>query len=84
MRPEPAQGWRVAIEAHRVGRWTIEKQVLVVRAVDQTQARLSACRQAHRRAGVAPWRPWLRASYLRSKVLGHVADGRTRVGGRRR
>lgn len=85
MAPWPAPAWKVEIEAHRVARWRIPKQTLTVRAIDPTQARIAACRQAHRRAGVAPWKGWLRMTYVRSQVLGRVADEcRTRVGGRGR
>jgi len=66
----------VAIEGHRVARWTIEEQVLVVGAADASHARIAACREAHRRAGVAPWKPWLRMTYVCSRVLGSVEDRR--------
>lgn len=76
MSPRPAPAWKVAIEAHDVARWSIEEQVLEVRAVNEIEARVAACRQVHVAAGVAPWKPLLRITYLRCSVL----DGSSSVG----
>lgn len=84
MTPRPAPGWRVAIEEHDLhGRWTIPQQVVEVRAVDDVHARIAACRQVHVAAGCPPWKPLLRRTYLRSRVLERVEDGRRRMGGPR-
>jgi hypothetical protein len=83
MTPRPARGWRVQIGAHDLhGRWTISEQVVEVRAVDEPRARAAACRAAHVAAGCPAWRPLLRRTYVRSRVLGRVED--VRVGGRSR
>ena len=78
-RPWPAPGWRVRIEAHDLGRWSIPEQIVEVRAVNDVQARIAAAREAHRAGGLPPWRPLLRSTYLRARVLGQVDDGRAHV-----
>jgi hypothetical protein len=77
----PAPGWRVQVEAHTVARWSIEAQVLEVRAISDVHARVEAAREVHRRAGVTPWKPLLRTTYRHTRVLERLDDGR---GGRRR
>jgi len=75
MTPRPAPAWRVAIEAHDLhGRWTIAEQVVEVRAVDDVHARIAASRQVHVAAGCPPWRPLLRRTYLRSRVVERVRE----------
>jgi hypothetical protein len=84
MSPRPAPAWKVAIEAHDVARWSIEEQVVEARAISDVQARIAACRQVHVAAGVPPWRPWLRTTYVRSRVLGRVEDLARAAGGEAR
>lgn len=86
MKRMPAPGWRVQVDEHDVGRWRVEKQVVEVRAIDPVQARVAAAREAHRVAAIPPWRPLLRFTYLRTRVVGSIVDpvGRdTATGGRR-
>lgn len=65
----PAPGWRVEVQAHEVGRWSIEGEVLEVRALDETGARIAAAREVARREGLPQWRPLLRRLYLRCRVV---------------
>jgi hypothetical protein len=60
--------WRVEIEAHKLAeRWSIEAQVFEpIYAINEIQARIQASRELHRRAGVPPWRPLLRRTYVRT------------------
>lgn len=56
--------YRVSIEAHEVaGRWRIPAaDDLSLPASSPGQAVGFAVRAAHARAGVPPWRPWVRVS----------------------
>jgi len=74
MTPRPAPGWRVEVAPHTVARWSIEAAVIEVRAYSARDARAEAVREAHRRAGVPGWKPWMRATYLRTRVLGAVQE----------
>jgi hypothetical protein len=58
----------VDVEEHELDRWHIAAQVVKVRAVDETHARMLACREAHRVAGVPGWKPLLRITFLRTRV----------------
>jgi hypothetical protein len=62
--------WLVRVEAHdlHAGRWSIAEQVLEVQAINAIQARGHATRQLHVAAGVAPWRPLLRTTYVRTSA----------------
>jgi hypothetical protein len=62
-RPWCPPAWRVRIERHTVARWLIPTQTFVLPAVDEADARLEGCREAHRRQSLPPWRPLLRASW---------------------
>jgi hypothetical protein len=77
----PAPGWRVEVEAHEVARWSIEEQVIEVRAVNETQARIAAARQVARAAGLPPWKPYVRRVYLRCRVLKRLTDLAKQQGG---
>lgn len=55
--PLPAPAWRVDVEEHELDRWRIPAQVVML-----------ACREAHRMAGVPPWKPLLRRTYLRTRA----------------
>jgi hypothetical protein len=72
-RPRPAPAWRVQVEAHEVDRWSIAEQVVKVRAINATQARIEAARQVARAAGMPPWRPLLRRVYVRTRVASEEA-----------
>jgi hypothetical protein len=54
--------WRVAIDAHRVQRWTIPACVVELPAVSADHAREVAVGVLHREAGAPPWRPLIRES----------------------
>lgn len=60
--PEPPPVYAVVIGRHVVGRWLLPEARFELRAVDQAHAELLAVREAHRQAGVPPWRPFLRES----------------------
>lgn len=80
--PRPAPGWRVAVEAHDVARWRIEAQTVQVRAINETQARITAVREVHRGAGVPPWKPFARCTYLRTRVVSgaqQLPESRSRI-----
>lgn len=70
----PAPAWRVEVEAHEVARWSIEAQTLEVRAINDVQARIAATHEVQRSAGVAPWKPWLRFTYLRTRVVTSIGQ----------
>ena len=55
--------YRVMVAKHRVGRYDIEPLTMDLGALDRTHARLLAVREAHRRARVPPWKPWMRESW---------------------
>jgi hypothetical protein len=79
-----APAWRVEVEPHGVARWSIEAAVVEVRAASEVQARIAATREVHRRTGVPGWRPWLRQTYVRTRVLERLNDGAKRESNSRR
>jgi hypothetical protein len=84
MRRRPLPLWRVVVAGHTVARWTIGDEVLEVRAINEVGARVEATRAVHRAAGVAPWRPWLRFTYLRTSATPVQETDRAAVGGHSR
>jgi hypothetical protein len=60
--------WLVTVPAHDVDRWTIPAQEIHVHALNDIGARIAATREAHRDAGVAPWKPLLRDTYSRTSA----------------
>jgi hypothetical protein len=57
------QSYRVQIKGHEVaGRWKITEADVSVPASSPAQAIGFATRAAHARAGVPPWKPWIRES----------------------
>lgn len=53
---------RARIAGHRVGRWIIAPCEIEVPAVSIDHARRLVVAEAHRRANVPPWRPFVRES----------------------
>jgi hypothetical protein len=80
--PRPAPGWTVEVDEHDVARWHVEAQTLEVRSISETQARIAAARELHRRLEIPPWRPWLRRTYTRCRVVEPIEHHgeRTRAG----
>ena len=60
--------YRTTITAHRVGRYDIAALAMDVPALDKTHARTLAVREAHRRASVPNWSPWMRESWPHSSA----------------
>lgn len=59
--PDRRRGWRVRIPAHVVAdRFRVPAYDDVIGCETRLAALQIACRNAHRDARVAPWRPWLR------------------------
>jgi hypothetical protein len=50
------------------GRYAIAAQTVAVRAYDAAEACVSAVGDAHRHAGVPPWRPAMRESLAHARV----------------
>jgi hypothetical protein len=67
-RPTPAPLHRVEVADHTVDRWQIAALTIAVPAVDVDHARLAGVQEAHRRAGVPPWRPFRRVSLAYAKA----------------
>lgn len=78
MKPLPA--WSVQVEAHRVARWDIPEQVVEVRATSRADARVAGVREVHIRLGIAPWKPWMRLSYLRTTATPVESTSKARKG----
>jgi hypothetical protein len=70
--------WLVTVEAHEVARWSVEEARLEVYAINDTDARIQATREVHRQAGVPPWKPWMRRTYLRTSATPMAARGQSR------
>jgi hypothetical protein len=60
--------WRVEVREHRVGRWHVPARTVEVAARTDVLARLEAVRVVHGELGVPDLRPWVRASYLRTRA----------------
>jgi hypothetical protein len=70
MAPKRRPAWLVNVEEHTVAdRWHFDAQELEVFAVDATAARAEVTRILHIRAGVAPWRPWRRFTFVRTSAV---------------
>jgi hypothetical protein len=79
MAPKRRPAWRVQVQEHCVAsRWHIDAQEIQVFAVDAVEARAEATRILHVRAGVAPWRPWGRYTFVRTSAT-PVEDAEKRV-----
>lgn len=59
--------WDVVVEAHSVGAYAIE-ELRISFGGSEEHARLEAVREAHRRHGVAPWKPYIRQSWPHTKA----------------
>ena len=62
------RSYHVVVSRHRVGRYSIAALAMDVPALDKTHARTLAVREAHRRASVPNWSPWMRESWPHSSA----------------
>ena len=60
--PTPPPTHRIEVAAHRLGRHTVAALMIEIPAVSIDHARLLGVKEAHRRAQVPPWRPYVRRS----------------------
>jgi hypothetical protein len=66
--------WRVVVDAHTVARYEVEALDIKLGGPDASYARLSAIREAHRRAGMPPWKPYVRESWQHSRATRETVE----------